>query len=106
MEQPELLKRILAIQNDGSLTDAEKAIQRQALLSGQWKDESGGGKKRWWRELGEKGLKGHCRLYINAAVDYRGFIFSGFDGLVMFQVPRIRVPGKTISGMTFHSMKI
>lgn len=35
------MKRILAIQRDPNLSDAEKAAQRQALMSGQWKDSNG-----------------------------------------------------------------
>lgn len=37
MDQADLLKRIREIQGDASLSDAEKAKKRQALLSGSWK---------------------------------------------------------------------
>ena len=36
MDQAELRRQIVAIQGDASLSDAEKAKQRQALLSGSW----------------------------------------------------------------------
>lgn len=39
-KQQRLVKAILAIQNDSSLTDEEKARRRQELLSGKW-SESG-----------------------------------------------------------------
>lgn len=48
MDQAELRRQIVAIQSDTSLTDAEKANKRQALLSGSWqpaveKDKQGEG---------------------------------------------------------------
>lgn len=36
MDQKELLQRILAIQNDPTLSDEEKGRRRQALLAGKW----------------------------------------------------------------------
>lgn len=37
MEEGDLRKRIAAIQQDQTLSDAEKAKKRQELLSGRWK---------------------------------------------------------------------
>ena len=46
MEGSNVTQQILAIQRDQTLTDAEKAKKRQALLSGKWllpsQDDSGG----------------------------------------------------------------
>lgn len=36
MSATNITSQILAIQRDQSLTDAEKAVKRQALLSGKW----------------------------------------------------------------------
>lgn len=48
MEGLNVTQRILAIQRDPNLTDAEKAKKRQELLSGKWllpsQDESTGGR--------------------------------------------------------------
>ena len=43
LPQQELLKRIMAINNDASLSDAEKAQARQDLMSGKWKQDKAGG---------------------------------------------------------------
>ena len=39
LSQQELLKRIMEINKDASLTDAEKASARQDLMSGKWAQE-------------------------------------------------------------------
>jgi len=36
MDQKELMAKIMAIQRDPSLTDAEKASRRQQLMAGKW----------------------------------------------------------------------
>ena len=36
MDQQELMKKIMEIQRDPSLTDAEKAIKRQEVMAGKW----------------------------------------------------------------------
>jgi hypothetical protein len=36
MDQQQLMKKIMEIQRDPKLTDAEKAIKRQELLTGKW----------------------------------------------------------------------
>lgn len=36
MDQAEMMKQILAIQRDPTLTEAEKAAKRQALMAGKW----------------------------------------------------------------------
>lgn len=41
MDQAELRRQIVAIQSNASLTDTEKAKQRQALLSGSWQPAAG-----------------------------------------------------------------
>lgn len=44
VDQQELMKRIMEIQKDPNLTDDEKAIKRQQLLSGKWMEEKAAGK--------------------------------------------------------------
>ena len=39
MDQKELLKRIMEINKDESLSDAQKATARQDLMSGKWKQQ-------------------------------------------------------------------
>lgn len=36
MEQSELMKKIMEIQRDPTLSDAEKAVKRQQLMAGKW----------------------------------------------------------------------
>jgi len=49
MDQQELMKRIMEIQKDPKLSDAEKATKRQELMTGKWAvvvnkdDENGAG---------------------------------------------------------------
>ena len=55
LSQQELMQRIMAINKDDSLTDAEKGQARQDLMSGKWKEklaaqeEAEGGKGERWR---------------------------------------------------------
>lgn len=60
LSQQELLKRIMEINKDPNLSDAEKAAARQDLMSGKWKakvapstedTEAGKGKRRLPRNL-------------------------------------------------------
>lgn len=39
LSQQELLKRIMEINKDPNLSDAEKAVARQDLMSGKWKEK-------------------------------------------------------------------
>ena len=53
LDQAAIRKAIVAIQLDGSLTEQEKAVKRQALLTGKWAppaaDAGAGGEGREWR---------------------------------------------------------
>lgn len=52
MNQSEMMKQILAIQRDPTLSDAEKAVKRQALMSGKWASPATGGEEQKEGETG------------------------------------------------------
>ena len=60
-KQQRLVKAILAIQNDSSLTDEEKARKRQELLTGKWSDSgSSSNGSKVVTEGGKRQKRGMC----------------------------------------------
>jgi len=63
-KQQRLVKAILAIQNDSSLTDEEKARKRQELLTGNWSDSgSSSNGSKVVAEGGKRQKRGMCHGY-------------------------------------------
>lgn len=60
LSQQELLKGIMAINNDASLSDAEKAAARQDLMAGKWRAKVGDADTKTGGDTESKGTKGGC----------------------------------------------
>lgn len=65
MDQKELFKRIMEIQNDPNLTDAEKGRKRQELMTGKWSKPADPEELGKDEEKGEKRWKMKHSIYIN-----------------------------------------